>query len=191
MRRIGLISDTHGKRHPRVAEIFTAEGVEAIVHAGDIGPGLLGAHILNELESVAPVTVVSGNNDRDPIPGWPLNPVASLTVRVGEALRDGAGTTSEQAVVRITAVHILGHIKPIEAGTHVVVSGHTHVASAVVDDRSGALCVNPGSTSRPRAGFPASVGILDIDDERLVAGQPDSVLGAVSLRIINLNISEN
>ncbi len=55
--KIGLISDTHGYLDPRVPEIF--EGVEHILHAGDIGY----ASIILELERIAPVTAVLGNND--------------------------------------------------------------------------------------------------------------------------------
>ena len=55
--RIGVISDTHGVLHPAVAEVFA--NVDAILHAGDIG----GAHILDALRKLAPVTSVDGNND--------------------------------------------------------------------------------------------------------------------------------
>jgi putative phosphoesterase len=55
--RIGLISDTHGRLDSRVVEIF--EGVDRILHAGDIG----GEEILAELGAVAPVTAVLGNTD--------------------------------------------------------------------------------------------------------------------------------
>ena len=45
--RIGVISDTHGKLHPRVAEVFA--GVEAIIHAGDVG----GGHVIETLRRIA------------------------------------------------------------------------------------------------------------------------------------------
>ena len=55
--RIGVISDTHGVLHPAVADVFA--NVDAILHAGDIG----GAHVLDALRRLAPVTSVDGNND--------------------------------------------------------------------------------------------------------------------------------
>lgn len=55
--RIGVISDTHGVLHPAVADVFA--NVDAIIHAGDIG----GAHVLDALRKLAPVTSVDGNND--------------------------------------------------------------------------------------------------------------------------------
>ncbi|HEX2833613.1 MAG TPA: metallophosphoesterase family protein [Thermoanaerobaculia bacterium] len=55
--RIGIIADTHGLLHSRIADVFG--GVDQIVHAGDIG----GAHVLQALREIAPVISVDGNND--------------------------------------------------------------------------------------------------------------------------------
>ena len=53
---IGLISDTHGLVRP---EVFAAlEGVELILHAGDVGDG-----VLDELATIAPIEAVYGNTD--------------------------------------------------------------------------------------------------------------------------------
>ena len=58
--RIGVISDTHGLLRPEALEAL--EGVERILHAGDIGdPGHLDA-----LARIAPVTAIRGNIDRGP-----------------------------------------------------------------------------------------------------------------------------
>src|SRR6516225_8854270 len=55
--KIGVISDTHNYFDPRIPDLF--KGVEHILHAGDVGLPI----IVLELESIAPVTVVSGNTD--------------------------------------------------------------------------------------------------------------------------------
>ena len=55
--RIGVISDTHGKLRSTVFDAF--EGVDLILHAGDIG----GLDIITELEAIAPVQAVHGNTD--------------------------------------------------------------------------------------------------------------------------------
>jgi putative phosphoesterase len=55
--RIGIIADTHGLLRPEAVEAL--RGVDAIVHAGDVG----GAHVLDGLRALAPVTYVEGNND--------------------------------------------------------------------------------------------------------------------------------
>ena len=57
MVRIGLISDTHGYLDPAIHSLFL--GVNHILHAGDIGD----SWIIQELQGIAPVTAVLGNND--------------------------------------------------------------------------------------------------------------------------------
>ena len=54
---IGLISDTHGRVDPRLAQAFA--GVEAIVHVRRRG----GMHVLRRVEQIAPLHAVYGNND--------------------------------------------------------------------------------------------------------------------------------
>jgi hypothetical protein len=55
--RLGIIADTHGLLRPEVFQAF--EGVDHILHAGDVGPPAL----LTELRVMAPVTAVYGNTD--------------------------------------------------------------------------------------------------------------------------------
>ena len=65
--RIGVISDTHNYLDPKVHKLF--EGVEHILHAGDIGL----PSILLELQEIAPVTAVSGRSvrrSRTPCVDW-------------------------------------------------------------------------------------------------------------------------
>ena len=54
---IGLISDTHGLIRPQALEAL--EGVELIVHAGDIGK----PEIVTALKAISPVCAIKGNND--------------------------------------------------------------------------------------------------------------------------------
>ena len=57
---LGVVSDTHGYMDPRVAPLL--QGVDHIIHAGDIGKG----DIIGQLSLIAPVTAVRGNNDHEP-----------------------------------------------------------------------------------------------------------------------------
>ena len=142
--RIGVVSDTHGVLPPGVPEVF--EGVDAIIHAGDIG----GEHILYELEAIAPVTAVRGNTD-SPGPTWPLPDVAELTIG-GVSIRvlhDGRHRSSRRGR---------------EAG--VVVTGHTHRPEVL--RRGGSLHLNPGSPSRSRT----SEGCGTVAILTLSAGEP-------------------
>lgn len=139
--KIGLISDTHGRLRPEVFEIL--EGVERVLHAGDVGP----PGLLVELEAIAPVTAVWGNTD-----GFELR---STLPEIAEI---------ELAGERVVVVH--GHqlgsptpraLRSAHPGAAVIVYGHTH---RPLVERNGALVVNPGSAGAARFGIPPSVGIL-------------------------------
>ena len=145
--RIGLISDTHGRLRNAVFDVF--EGVDRIVHAGDIGP----FDLLVELEAIAPVTAVFGNTDR-----------FDVRERVAErAELDAAGHR-----IAVIHGHQLGTPKPAglraalpDAG--IIVYGHTH--RPLVERTDGALVVNPGSAGAARFGLEPSVAILSFTDD--------------------------
>ena len=59
VKRIGLISDTHGLLRKEAVEAL--RGSELIIHAGDVGK----PEILDELRSIAQVVVVRGNVDTE------------------------------------------------------------------------------------------------------------------------------
>lgn len=141
MRRIGLISDTHGLLRPEALAFL--DGCEHIVHGGDIGA----AEVLEELARIAPVTAVRGNNDFGP---W-AERIAELE------LVDIAG-------VLVCAIHDLAllDLDPVAAGARVVVSGHSH--KPLVETRDGVLFVNPGSAGPRRFTLPISIGELLVDD---------------------------
>ncbi len=56
-KKIGLISDTHSHLDPKVFNYF--EHCDEIWHAGDVGE----YHVIEQLESIAPVRCVYGNID--------------------------------------------------------------------------------------------------------------------------------
>lgn len=157
MPTIGVISDTHGTLPETVPGIF--RGVEAIVHAGDVGdPG-----ILDRLRAVAPVTAVYGNVDRTP-------------------LRDRLPLVARSRIAGIAVVVTHGHqygtpspepLRSSHPGARLVCFGHTH--RALVDEAPGPLVVNPGSAGSPRRGAAASVALVEVG--------PDGDLGA---RIVEL-----
>lgn len=141
--RIGLISDTHNLL--RTEARLALQGVDRIIHAGDI----CDANVLRELEAIAPVTAVRGNNDRGP---W----AAMLAVR--ERIEIGG--------VRIYVVHDLHDLDvvPEAQGIKVVVSGHSH--RPLMKMENGVLYVNPGSAGPRRFTLPISIGFLEIADGR-------------------------
>jgi putative phosphoesterase len=139
---IGLVSDTHGLVRP---EVFSAlEGVELILHAGDVG----GADVLTELRTIAPVRAVHGNTDS---PGEP-DLAAEIGLRV------------EGLTVHVSHGHELGR-PTVERLLHrydadVIVYGHTH---RPLIERSGArLVVNPGAAGPKRFDLKPSVARLTL-----------------------------
>jgi putative phosphoesterase len=139
MPRVGLISDTHGLLRPEAVTFL--RGSDHIIHAGDIGD----ATVLGQLNLLAPVTAVRGNNDRG---SW-------------------AGAIPESKVLQVDDVvmyvlHDLAalDLDPGAAGFQVVVSGHSH--QPLVETRGGVLYVNPGSSGPRRFKLPVAVAELDI-----------------------------
>ena len=57
--KIGILSDTHDLLRPEVAGCLRGCGL--ILHGGDISS----RKILDELEAIAPVKAVRGNNDKE------------------------------------------------------------------------------------------------------------------------------
>lgn len=139
MRRVGLISDTHGLLRPEA--IAFLRGSDFIVHAGDIG----NADVLKELQALAPLTVVRGNNDNGP---WAEKIAETEVLRIDD--------------VFIYVLHNLAELNldPVAAGFQVVVSGHSHRPS--VEQRDGVLYVNPGSAGPRRFKLPIAAGELEV-----------------------------
>jgi uncharacterized protein len=108
---VGILSDTHGLLRPSV--FHALEGVDHILHAGDVG----NPDILTALEALAPVTAVWGNTDgfdlRHRVPEVARVGLAGLSVVVLHGHRFGRTPTPE----------VLREAYP-EAG--LVVYGHTH-----------------------------------------------------------------
>ncbi|MCB9760010.1 MAG: metallophosphoesterase family protein [Alphaproteobacteria bacterium] len=130
---LGLISDTHGLLRPQA--LAALEGVDAILHAGDIGKPA----VLEGLRAIAPVHAVRGNVDR-----WAGAPPETLTLCF-------EGVT----------VHLLHDLSQLEATASVIVSGHSH--KPVVEQRGGVLYVNPGSAGPRRFSLPVAMGRLRVD----------------------------
>lgn len=146
---IGLVSDTHGLVR---AELHSAlEGVELILHAGDVG----GDDVLDELATIAPVEAVYGNTDA---PGRPR--LAQAIVRTVGGVR-----------IHVSHGHELGSPTParlLAAYPHeVLVYGHTH--RPLITRAEGRLVVNPGAAGPRRFDIEPSVALLTIVGESVDA----------------------
>jgi uncharacterized protein len=139
---IGLISDTHGLFRPEVVRAL--DGVELILHAGDIGS----ADVLVELARIAPVQAVHGNVDIMGMPG--VSAVLELEV----------GGVS----IHVSHGHELGLPRPVALveryPADVIVFGHTH--RPLVERVGRQLVVNPGAAGAARFHLVPSCGLLTI-----------------------------
>lgn len=136
--RIGVISDTHGLLRP---EALTAlEGVDHILHAGDVGD----LAILAALESIAPVTAIRGNVDV-------FGPCAALPITEFTEL-------GGRLFYLIHSIHDLD-IDPVAAGVAMVISGHSHQPG--LKQHKGIAYLNPGSAGPRRFSLPITLALVD------------------------------
>ena len=143
---IGLISDTHGLIRPEAIEAL--QGVDLIIHAGDIGK----REVIDALQGIAPVLAIKGNND---IGGW--------VHRFPETKLVKSGNT------RLFVIHNVNELDrdPVAHRYQVVVSGHSHKPS--IYTRDGVLFVNPGSAGPRRFKLPIAVGKLFVRNNQVNA----------------------
>jgi putative phosphoesterase len=131
MKRIGLLSDTHGYWDSRFEKYF--QECDEIWHAGDIGSLL----IIDRLAGYCPVRAVCGNIDG-----------RELRLRFKELLRFKV----EECNVLMTHIggypgkyspairNILRSEKP-----QLFIAGHSHILKVVRDQQLGLLHLNPGA----------------------------------------------
>lgn len=131
MKRIGLISDTHGFFPERLYHFF--DSVDEIWHAGDIGS----PELSDELGRFKPLRAVYGNIDGSVIRScWPQH----------------QRFVCEETSVWMT--HIGGYpgnydrnVKPgiFQNPPKLFISGHSHILKVIFDNKLGLLHLNPGA----------------------------------------------
>ncbi|MCA9836206.1 MAG: metallophosphoesterase family protein [Trueperaceae bacterium] len=141
MKRIGVISDTHGQLRPEV--IKRLDGSDLIIHAGDVGAD----GIIGRLEQIAPVKVVRGNVDYG---AW------ASKFPLTEALE------LEGVAIFIYHGHLDLDIDPVKGGFKVIISGHSHIPK--LEEKEGILYLNPGSCGPKRFSRPVSMARLELAD---------------------------
>jgi putative phosphoesterase len=138
---IGLISDTHGLVRPEVFDALA--GVEMILHAGDVGAG-----VLEELRAIAPVRAVYGNTDPvdDPDLAESIDmEYAGVRIHVSHGHEVGA-PTPERLLAKYSA--------------DVIVYSHTH--KQLVVNVEGRWVVNPGAAGQRRFKLRPSVARMAV-----------------------------
>jgi len=160
MKTVGVISDTHGLLRQEALQVL--EGVDLIVHAGDIGA----PEIIDALRELAPVFAIRGNVDRSI---WAEQFAATEIVAVDDLL--------------LYVLHDLGQLDldPAAAGFRVVIYGHSHNPSVI--EKQGVVYLNPGSAGPRRLRLPISLARMVVGDVDGQGGTQPLAFGSGASRI--------
>lgn len=134
MRRIGLLSDTHGYLDDRMVELL--EECEEIWHAGDIGLGT----VTDRLQRNKQLRAVYGNIDG-----------AEIRLQFPPILR----FTCERVEVLMTHIggypgHYERHLLPVLKARPpgLLIAGHSHILRVIYDQQLKFLYINPGAAGQ-------------------------------------------
>ena len=139
MKRIGVLSDTHGKLREEVVEIL--QECDVILHAGDINT----PKVLDSLREIAPLYIVRGNADKE----W----AADLPEKLSE----------EICGLRIFMVHNKKEIPGDIAGYDLVITGHSHKYEE--KETENCFFLNPGSCGPRRFSQPVTMAVVEVEEE--------------------------
>jgi putative phosphoesterase len=165
---IGLISDTHlanpEEELPfQIEKVF--EGVELILHAGDIWV----PSALDQLESIAPVIAAWGDDDMEKDLGDDSRMLNERVINIdGVTLWLMHEKPAFGTIVPRENRIFSRNIEPEREIPDAVIYGHTH--KALIEKHKGVLVINPGSPTWPN-NFPelGTVGLLSIDSGKVDA----------------------
>jgi uncharacterized protein len=157
--RVAVLADTHAPRRWRGCPPAVAaqlEGVEAILHAGDVCT----PDVLDELSAWAPVHPVLGNNDGPDVADWGAPETLEL----------------ELAGLPVAMVHDSGpaigrarRLRRMFPAARLVVFGHSHIP--LDEEHDGQRIFNPGSPTDRRRQPYGTMGLLEIAEGRLVSAR--------------------
>lgn len=132
MKKIGLLSDTHGYVDPKVFDYF--KEVDEIWHAGDVG----GIEVIDQLSTFKPTRGVYGNIDDHIVRSeWPefnrfkIEDVEVLITHIGGK----PGKYSKPAYDELTS----------NGAPKLFVCGHSHILLVKMDPSFNMLWMNPGA----------------------------------------------
>lgn len=131
MKKIGLLSDTHGSLHPRVLNFL--KDCDEIWHAGDIGD----PQVIKDLKKIASVKAVFGNIDDSVIrTSWPEDAIfISEGLKVYMTHIGGYPGRYQPRARQIIEAHM----------PDIFISGHSHILKVMPDKKRKLLHINPGA----------------------------------------------
>lgn len=131
MRRIGILSDTHGFLHPRVFDFFA--DCDEIWHAGDVGS----MDVVQQLESFKALRAVWGNIDDHRIRMHLSDKQIFSLEGIKVVMMHIAGKPGNYSR---EAAKIIATEKP-----ELLVAGHSHILQVKYDESKQLLFINPGA----------------------------------------------
>ncbi|MGM9616237.1 metallophosphoesterase family protein, partial [Butyricicoccus sp.] len=137
MKKLAILSDTHGLLRPEVLEQI--EGCDMILHGGDINK----QDILDQLNRIAPVYAVRGNNDRE----WAEHIPVSLHLNIED--------------LHFFIIHNKRQVPKDLTDVDVVIFGHSHRYTEQLID--GIFWLNPGSCGRRRFNQEITFALMTVD----------------------------
>jgi putative phosphoesterase len=154
--KVAVLSDTHAPRYwktcpPEVARRL--DGVDLILHAGDV----CRASVLEELAAFAPVRAVLGNNDTPDVAAWGAPETLRLDLDgLPAAMVHDAGPAPGRP----------RRLRRRFPDARLVVFGHSHIPLDL--DGDGLRLFNPGSPTDRRRQPRGTMGLLRVEDGRLL-----------------------
>ncbi|MFW5707406.1 MAG: metallophosphoesterase family protein, partial [Bacteroidota bacterium] len=134
MKKIGLLSDTHGYIHPEVPRIF--KDCDEIWHAGDFGT----QETVNTLRAIKPLRGVFGNIDGTDVRSEFPEMLRFLCEGVDVMMTHIGGYPGNYA----RQVREIMRVKP----PRLFISGHSHILRIMYDKKHDCLHLNPGAAGR-------------------------------------------
>ena len=136
--RIGVISDTHGLLREEVKSVLST--CDVILHGGDINR----QQVLDELETIAKVYAVRGNNDKE----WAVHLPENLSL--------------ELFGLRIFMIHDKKRITETLETYDLIICGHSHKYEETAD--GGRIWLNPGSCGPRRFKHPVTMAVIEMEE---------------------------
>lgn len=133
MKRIGVLSDTHGYIAPQVFSFF--DPCDEIWHAGDLGEG-----VLEPLRQFRPLRAVYGNVDSATV-RYELDETLLFHCEGLKVLMMHIGGWPDHYPPHL--LRLLQHERP-----DIFVCGHSHILKVMYDNQMQLLHINPGAAGR-------------------------------------------
>ncbi|MCO5992108.1 metallophosphoesterase family protein [Actinoallomurus rhizosphaericola] len=154
--RVVALADTHAPRRWRGCPPAVAahlRDADLILHAGDVCV----PSVLDELAAYAPVRAVRGNNDGADVAAWGAPEVLELELAgLGVGMIHDSGPAKGR----------LRRMRRRFPEARLVVFGHSHIP--LDESGEGLRIFNPGSPTDRRRQPHGTIGLLDIDEGRLL-----------------------